>query len=192
MTREEANSCIKTVKLLRRLALNIHGVIDVVDDDNCNKIISALEQQPCEDAVSRDAVCDYIAEYVNNEYSTQAECEMVDYMIDGIQHLPSVTVRQIDNHLLDGIHAMGYREGHKDAKVEYERQTGEWLEKEVCNDKDNGIDAWQSAKCSKCGKYHTTPYMYYFDNYEFCPKCGARMVEPQESEDKDEISRKNS
>lgn len=43
------------------------------------------------DAISRDAVCDYIAEFVNNEYSTQAECDMVDYMIEGIQHLPSVT-----------------------------------------------------------------------------------------------------
>lgn len=45
----------------------------------------------CEDAISRQAVCDYIAEFVNNEYSTQAECDMVDLMIKGIKHLPSVT-----------------------------------------------------------------------------------------------------
>lgn len=44
------------------------------------------------DAISREAVCDYIADYVNDEYSTQAECEMADFMIEGIQHLPSVTV----------------------------------------------------------------------------------------------------
>ena len=44
-----------------------------------------------DDAISRQAVCDYIAEFVNNEYSTQAECEMVDLMIEGIQHLPPVT-----------------------------------------------------------------------------------------------------
>lgn len=62
--------------------------------DNCGHAIHVknedYEQEPC-DAVSRGAVCDYIAEFVNNEFSTQAECEMVDAMIEGIQHLPSVT-----------------------------------------------------------------------------------------------------
>ena len=42
------------------------------------------------DAINRQVVCDYIAEFVNHEYSTQAECDMVDAMINGIQHLPSV------------------------------------------------------------------------------------------------------
>lgn len=50
---------------------------------------------------------------------------------------------------------------------------GEWVEKEVLED--TVINEWQSAKCSKCGKYHTTPYMYYFDNFNYCPNCGARM-----------------
>lgn len=54
-------------------------------------------------------------------------------------------------------------------------QTGEWLEKEVYSEK--VIDEWQSAKCSKCERYHTTPYMYSFKEYEFCPHCGARMKE---------------
>ena len=49
----------------------------------------------------------------------------------------------------------------------------EWIEKEVIDGKI--IEQWQSAKCSKCGKYHTTPYMYFFDNYAFCPGCGAKM-----------------
>ena len=50
---------------------------------------------------------------------------------------------------------------------------GEWIEKQVIDGKI--IEQWQSAKCSKCGKYHTTPYMYFFDNYAFCPACGAKM-----------------
>lgn len=53
MTREEAKSCIYTIKLLRTLALNIHGVIDIVDDENCKKMIKVLEQEFCEDAISR-------------------------------------------------------------------------------------------------------------------------------------------
>jgi hypothetical protein len=43
MTREEVKSCIGTIKMLQRLAYNIHGVMDVIDADNCEKIIKALE-----------------------------------------------------------------------------------------------------------------------------------------------------
>jgi hypothetical protein len=52
-------------------------------------------------------------------------------------------------------------------------KTGEWLEKEVISDK--VIEEWQSARCSVCDGYHTTPYMYYFSHYEYCPNCGHRM-----------------
>ena len=53
---------------------------------------------------------------------------------------------------------------------------GEWEEKETyLNEGDCEITEWQSARCSKCGKYHTTPYMYSFDNFNFCPNCGAKM-----------------
>ena len=50
---------------------------------------------------------------------------------------------------------------------------GEWMEREVLED--TVINEWQSARCSVCNKYHTTPYMYYFDNFNFCPNCGSRM-----------------
>ena len=46
MTSKEAKSCIKTIEMLRRLAYNIHGVMDVIDAENCEKIIKALEQEP--------------------------------------------------------------------------------------------------------------------------------------------------
>ena len=42
MTYKERQSCINTINTLRRLALNIHGVIDVVDNENCDKLISLL------------------------------------------------------------------------------------------------------------------------------------------------------
>ena len=59
--------------------------------------------------------------------------------------------------------------------AEPERKTGEWLEKTALDNADYPIDEWQSAKCSVCGKYHTTPYLYSFDNYPYCPSCGAEM-----------------
>ena len=58
-----------------------------------------------------------------------------------------------------------------------EPKSGEWEEKETfcVTDDDPIISQWQSARCSECGKYHTTPYMYHFNNYNFCPNCGAQM-----------------
>ena len=58
--------------------------------------------------------------------------------------------------------------------AEPERKTGEWIEREVFESKGQ-VEELQSAKCSVCGKYHTTPYLYYFDKFPYCPNCGARM-----------------
>ena len=57
-----------------------------------------------------------------------------------------------------------------------ENVRGNWIEKEVIDDrKDAKIPQWQQAQCSICGKWNTTPYMYYFDEFDFCPNCGADM-----------------
>ena len=37
-------------------------------------------------------------------------------------------------------------------------------------------------KCSKCGYIVNIQFI---DEYKYCPNCGCRMVEPQESEDKE-------
>lgn len=52
--------------------------------------IKSLEAEYYENCISREEVCDYIAEFVNHEYATDREREMVEYIIDGIQHLPSI------------------------------------------------------------------------------------------------------
>ena len=43
MNEKERKSCIFTIKTLMNLAYNIHGVMDVVDVDNCKKIIEMLD-----------------------------------------------------------------------------------------------------------------------------------------------------
>ena len=56
------------------------------------------------------------------------------------------------------------------------RIKGRWTEKTVTeNPQACGIREWQSAKCSVCGKYHSTPYLYSFTEYAFCPTCGSDM-----------------
>ena len=60
-------------------------------------------------------------------------------------------------------------------------QTGHWITEIKSDLRD---DMWPTnPKCSECGGepyYSNTIY-----NYKFCPYCGAKMVEPQESEDKE-------
>ena len=56
--------------------------------------------------------------------------------------------------------------------VEKAKTVGVWEERTVIERKD---DELQSARCSVCKKYHTTPYLYFFDFYPFCPYCGSPM-----------------
>lgn len=54
---------------------------------------------------------------------------------------------------------------------------GKWEEQTVDSYEENAvITDWQSAKCSVCERYLTTPYLYYFNSFNFCPNCGAKMV----------------
>ena len=59
-----------------------------------------------------------------------------------------------------------------------DRPQGEWLEKGVYDNDDGDremVEQWQSAQCSICKRYFTTPYLYYFDVHKYCPHCGAKM-----------------
>lgn len=55
------------------------------------------------------------------------------------------------------------------------RRHGKWQFKSVVLNEDNNIDEWQESECSVCGKWHTTPYAYFFKDYKYCPNCGAKM-----------------
>lgn len=57
-------------------------------------------------------------------------------------------------------------------QLHYGVKHGRWEEKTVSYYR---IEQWQSARCSVCGRYHTTPYLYYFTDYNHCPSCGAQM-----------------
>ena len=61
-----------------------------------------------------------------------------------------------------------------------ERKTGWWEAKEVADNDSKIITQWQSCKCSECGRYDTRPYLYYFNEPNFCSFCGAAMTEGEQ------------
>lgn len=93
MTREEAKSCIRTIELLRRLAFNVHGVMDVIDAQNCDKIISMLSQEPCGDCISRvDAMRAITDEWVRT-YGNHT----LEGFTDALYNLSPVTPEQMES-----------------------------------------------------------------------------------------------
>lgn len=98
----------------------------------------ALEQEPCEDCVSRDEVFDLVADF---------DLDM-NQVVKGIRALPSVTPQQKVGHWML-IHPL-----QENDDVEY-----------ICSNCNQGD--WD---CDTI--------------YKYCPYCGVKMIEPQESEDK--------
>ena len=65
-----------------------------------------------------------------------------------------------------------------------DRPEGAWTEKQVMSVQESrAIMQWQSARCVKCGHYHTIPYLYNFHESNFCPHCGSRNGGKQNGSD---------
>lgn len=133
MTREEAVVHIKDV-ICENNAIKPNMVVFEQEKEALYMAIKVLEQEPCEDCISREAARDLM-------YHKQ---ELLDeYDLDT---LPSVTPQP---------------------------KTGHWIEvyqgDEIIN-----------YRCSECelGDTNGSTNLY---GWDYCRRCGARMVEPQES-----------
>ena len=111
-----------------------------------------VNPQPCEDAISRQAVFDALD---NHKYSNEfCEKHHIDWSINlsmahiAVNDLPPVTPRQ---------------------------KYGKWI-KQTLSVKPFGED---TVLCDQCAFMTDKDSMY-----NYCPNCGARMVEPQERNDK--------
>lgn len=115
-----------------------------------NRVIKALEQEPCEDAINRQAV---IKVLINNGVHF---CDMVKITSD-IKDLPSVNPQP---------------------------KAGHWSRKTKVDAYDiAGVKTWGiKCQCDRCNFKHIV--IEDFGYYNYCPNCGARMVEKQaESEE---------
>ena len=102
--------------------------------------IKALEQQTCEDAISReDALMALTGEW------TEPTDELIHRFIRRIKKLPSVKPQP---------------------------KTGKWI--------DIMVGDMPAQACDQCNTFY--PLAYTGGGHKYCPNCGCRMVEQQESE----------
>lgn len=153
----------------------------------------ALSQEPCKDAISREAVCKMIcAEFVNPQDGMQewrnATNDVVENILHKAEQLPSVTPKSIECDAISrdavkelikcGVSTDTYDDVEQvckwiDALPSVTQKSGKWIK---------GKDEYGTNHftCPFCGHDIATKAENWDDNY--CANCGAKM----ESEDKTE------
>ena len=121
--------------------------------DACDMAIKALEQVSCENAISRQATIEAFQMFRGYE-SNRTNAEWVDRIETVVKKLPPINPQP---------------------------KTGHWVEGQSDNPNIHNI------LCSRCiegypSKGHANS-QYTREKFQWCPKCGAKMVEPQESEE---------
>ena len=164
MTREERH-----IAVLNRMLENM-DVYDSIQPTTERKkaieaAIKALSQEPCE---SINKTYEFgknkgVAVYWNKQTDT---VELPEAVFRYILSLVPTVNPQPSEHFIDGVHAMGYREGYKDAQ---KQKSGKWVDYS-----DEGY-----VECPFCG--HATNCEDDIDELHYCFYCGAKM----ESEDKE-------
>ena len=191
MTREEAIRWFKESPFYHK------------DHEPFNMAIQALKQEPCEDVVSKKQVITEIKKW----WRTALDAKGSPLICEIIKNLPPVQPKQdcisreqaiewVDNlRKMDecfGNHKGDYyplsevidRLQNVPSATPLEPKKGHWINYDCDEDK------YDKIKCSECGhifivdSYHWCDIGFTKDDLKYCPNCGAKMVEPQESEDK--------
>ena len=141
------------IQTLRTVTKDISKYSGKAIDEAVEMAIKALKQEPCPNAISRSDMLDAIG---HGASYTSEELQRI------IKGLPPV------NPLSKDYNTIYYTPKSK---------TGHWIEKD-------GFDGDTYYDCSECGESWTTIEGTPWDNeFKYCPNCGCRMVEPQESEE---------
>ena len=158
MTREES---IKVLNMVEA-----HGLAEEAKQ----MAIQALSQEPTEKP-KVDELCE-ICGYRVGDWCVRPK----DYICR--------VLSQPSEHFIDGVHAIGYREGYKDAqKQKCEKCAMNGSGSKYCDNCGQKSGKWDmSCTCSVCGQWRILESEKNSGKYKFCPNCGAKM----ESEVKNE------
>lgn len=150
MTREEAVARIENHKIVHKMneprAIYISEALDMA--------IKALEQQPCSDAISRQAVLEQTYNWSKDEFLRVTN--PFDYLRKRINSLPPVNPQP----------KTGYWEH------------GRELSRVFMSNVLKGIN-YEDWHCSNC---HCVIEQSIKPKWNYCPNCGTKMVKSQESE----------
>ena len=186
MTREEA------IKGLKNVSTMFTGYKP--NEEMFAMAIKALEQQPCEDLINQRATtcrhgghCEWVACDKCNHYESDAlsqqPCEDCISREDALMALTGIWTESRDEILSKAIRRL-----NSIPSVTPKEKTGKWIKTQ------SGDDMFpEIIVCSKCNNEnshldfneHGEPIGKVFIKSKFCPNCGARMVNPQESEDRE-------
>ena len=129
--------------------------------------IKALSQEPTNEKELNKAYTFGHNKGVKAYYNEQlCTVELPEAVFRYILSLVPTVNPQPSEHFIDGVHAVGYREGYKDAQ---KQKSGKWVDYS-----DEGY-----VECPFCG--HATNCEDDIDELHYCFYCGAKM----ESEDKE-------
>lgn len=182
MTRDEY------IKWLKQLDENLKfdGLIDGDKEVDLHEMIfdlcEMLEQQTCEDAISReDALMALTGEW------TESRDEILSLAIRRIRTLPSVNPQYTEDEIqkMQELEQAEIQKAYEFGKAE----TGHWKKMvEVYDLQQNRMlvpYGYDDAKFGNTPVYVCECGCESSKNSRFCPDCGAKMVEPQERSDEE-------
>lgn len=142
------------------------SIKDVADTFKKHGLIRV--QEPSGNAIDRKIISAFLSGLISDETERKKALQYVN-------ELPPVNHQETATEFADRCRECGkMRKGH-------------WIAKD---DKEQGYDiggvkTWYiQIMCSECG-FIKTAIEGHTGHYKYCPNCGCRMVEPQESEDKE-------
>ena len=141
-------------------------LLNIARKEEAYGYVSEHEILNAPNAETTGALDDAIQEYIKDGYIL---AEPNEYVKDGTLTVQMPTIKEAKAVDKIVVYADTYKQEYSLPKV------GKWEECKVVDIEDTTITEIQSAYCPICHKYHTTPYMYYFDYFNYCPNCGTKM-----------------